>query len=95
MTWIRIWIHIFPVRIQDPDPHLNWIDPKHCLKDIFLHELINPQEQKILFVIATIYSLHHPSYWKSPPSPQLKKLFTPFVNSLNQLGYTIGVRRPG
>ena len=23
MTWIRIQIYFFPVRIQDPDPHQN------------------------------------------------------------------------
>ena len=27
MSWIRI--HFFPVRIQDPDPHHNLMDPKH------------------------------------------------------------------
>ena len=27
MTWIRI--HSILMRIQDPDPHQNWMDPKH------------------------------------------------------------------
>ena len=33
MTWIRIWIwiHFFPVKIQDPDPYHNQMDPKHWL----------------------------------------------------------------
>ena len=34
MTWIliriRIRIHFFERRIQDPDPHQNAMDPKHC-----------------------------------------------------------------
>ena len=30
ITWIWIRIHFSPVRIQDPDPHQNYLDPKHC-----------------------------------------------------------------
>ena len=33
MTWIRI--HFFPVRIQDPDPHQNQMDPKHWLNTFY------------------------------------------------------------
>ena len=47
MTWFRIWIHFFQVRIQDPDPdpHKNEMDPLHCNELTFGHRCIFIEER--------------------------------------------------
>ena len=45
MTWIRIWIwvHFFPMRIQDPDPYqIKWIPSTviYLVVEIAIHVLI-------------------------------------------------------
>ena len=61
MTWIRI--HFFPVQIRDPDPHKNYMDPKHC---IFLWTY------KI--IIETIIILRWKRVNRRSPPPLIKKL---------------------
>ena len=50
----------FPVRIQDPDPHQNYVDPKHCN----WHVLPKGKHKKDLTRNWVFYCILHPSLLK-------------------------------
>ena len=57
MTWIRIRIHFFERRIQDPDPdpHQNVMDPKHWFQEInYMVQVINSMVQVINSMVQVI-----------------------------------------